>query len=418
MLALALGTLSCSRSDEDSKPSQGAGGTGGEEDEGEGEEGLRCEGSGISKTPWVLAIDETSAKVRWEACREGTPAELRFAKEGGGEEQTFAASVKPFEVTETYKAALKPEGPHDWAGTYYMHEAALTGLTPSTCYTYELGADASAKGRFCTARAPGESFKFLVIGDTNPGLSQAASKVLEQNLPANPDFTLHTGDIQYYASMIESWAIWWPKMAPMLAQGGFFPAVGNHEFEKPKEFELYYERFFDGAGFDGTTRYYRFQSGGVWFFSVDSEQDLAPDSTQGKWLQAQLADAKGQPGFRFSIVYVHRPWATCGDTGDKPELREAYEPIFLDHDVKLVLFGHMHGYERFELNGLTYITSAGGGAHLGDVNENDSRPECEHRKASGKFFNATVFEVGQDKLRGITTDDEGKVRDDFEIAVP
>lgn len=419
LLALASATSGCSRSDEGAKPSQnGSGGGADENDAGDGEEGFSCEGSGISKTPWVLAIDKTSAKIRWEACREGTAPEVSIEKEDGGEEKTVTASVSPFEVTETYKAPLAPQGPHDWAGTYYMHEAALTGLTPSSCYRYSLGADASAKGRFCTARNAGDSFKFLVIGDTNPALGDSAAHVLEHNLKANPDFTLHTGDIQYYASLLETWAIWWPKMQPMLAQGGFFPAVGNHEFEKPNEFEQYYTRFFDGAGFSGNTRYFRFQTGGVHFFSLDSEQSLDRDSEQGKWIEAQLADAKSQPDFRFSIVFLHRPWLTCGDTGNQPALREAYEQLFVDNGVKLVLFGHMHGYERFETAGLTYIVSAGGGGHIGNVDENSSRPECEYRKASGNIFNATVMEVSPGKLRGTTTDDQGTVRDEFEIAVP
>lgn len=415
VVALALSTMACSRSTDGPIPNVDNGST---EEDGGDEGGFSCEGSGISKAPWVLAIDRSSAKIRFEACREGVAEEIRFRSTVGDESGTIAAKVAPFEVTETYKAPLAPEGPHDWAGTYYMHEASLGGLTPSTCYEYELVADASMKGRFCTAREPGESFRFLVIGDTNPGLGQAASRVIEQNLKANPDFTLHTGDIQYYASFVETWAIWWPKMQPLLSQGAFLPAVGNHEFEKPKEFELYYQRFFDGAGFDGTTRYYRFESGGVWFFSVDTEQELGVDSAQGKWLVEGLGFAKKQPGFRASVVYLHRPWITCGDTGDNPALREAYEPIFIENDVKLVLFGHMHGYERFEVPGLTYITSAGGGALLGDVDENADRPTCELREASGNFYNATIVEVGPNELRGITKDNEGEVRDEFEIPLP
>lgn len=415
LLVLALGSFGCSRSND---PAASENDAGSDEHDVDEEDGFSCEGSGISKAPWVLAIDKVSAKIRWEACREGLAPEIRLAKEGGGEATTIAATMKPFEVTETYKAALKPEGPHDWAGTYYMHEAELTGLSPSTCYEYELAAYASAKGRFCTAREAGESFKFFVIGDTNPGLSNAAANVLNQTLPANPDFTLHMGDIQYYASFMETWAIWWPKMHPMLAQGGFFPAVGNHEFEKPKEFELYYERFFDGAGFDGNTRYYRFESGGVWFFSLDSEQDLSPESTQGQWVQAQLADAKSQPGFRYSIVYVHRPWLACGEKGSHPELREGYAPIFQENDVKLVLHGHLHGYERFEMDGLTYVTSGGGGALISGIDKNPTRPECEYRKASGGFYHGMIFEVLEDKLRATTIDDKGAVRDEFEIATP
>jgi len=413
-MVMVLGVLGCSRS-EKSAPPKPAEVEHEEEIDAGTEEGLVCEGTGVSKTPWVVAIDETSAKIRWEACREGVAPELTWKAESGGEAKTAVANVAPFVVPVSFKISLIPDGPHDWAGTYYMHEVALTGLEPSTCYTYELSADASAKGRFCTARKPGESFRFLVIGDTNPSLSPATSQVLEQNLPANPDFAVHTGDLQYYDSFIETWASWWPGMKPLLAQGAFLPSVGNHEFEKPNEFELYYKRFFDGAGFDGTTRYYRFSTGGVWFFSVDTEQELGLDSPQGKWLTEGLAFARKQPGYRFSIVYLHRPWITCGDSGDDPERRETWEPVFIENDVKLVLFGHMHGYERFEVPGLTYVVSGGGGGLLSDVDENADKPFCEMRKASGRFYNATIVEVGPSAIHGITKDHKGEVRDEFQI---
>ena len=39
-------------------------------------------------------------------------------------------------------------------------------------------------------------------------------------------------------------------------------------------------------------------------------------------------------------------------------------------DVPLVLQAHMHGYERFEYNGITYVTTAGGGGNIVDVNQN------------------------------------------------
>lgn len=418
-MALALGTTACSRSNDAEPPAPSGPDEPGDDldtDDGD-EDGFSCEGSGISKTPWVLAIDETSAKIRWEACREGTDLELRLTPEGGGDSTRIAATSSPFEVTETYKAPLSPRGPHDWAGTYYMQEAKLEGLSPSTCYQYEVLADSSAKGRFCTAREPGESFKFMVIGDTNPTLGQATSRVLDASLPANPDFILHMGDLQYYDSLVESWASWWPRMQPLLAQGGFFPAVGNHEYEKPNEFELYYKRFFDGAGFDGTTDYYRFQSGGVWFFSLNSEIDLEPDSEQGKWLLANLEDAQKQPGFRFSVVYVHRPWMSCGERGGKTALREAYAPIFKERDVKVALFGHIHAYERFEKDGLTYITSGGGGAIIGKVKASDDRPDCAYRKEGDGFHHAVIFEVTDDSLKGTTIDDQGEVRDEFGIAL-
>src|SRR6185369_4196498 len=83
-----------------------------------------------------------------------------------------------------------------------------------------------------------------------------------------------------------------------------------------------------------------------------------------------LADAQATPGFRFSIVYMHRPFYTLGDTSPQLDSRKLLEPFFQTLGVKLVLAGHMHGYERFlPPSGITYITCAGGGGVINDVNK-------------------------------------------------
>lgn len=385
---------------------------------------LPCGPLGVSKGPWVLGANLTGAKIRWEACRAGVAGGLALTPEpatpedAGGAAQHVTSVETPFTTVETYTAPLQPSAPPDYAGTFYMHEAGLTGLAPSTCYRYVLDADPAAKGRFCTARNPGDAIRFMAIGDTNPGLGDSAKNVLAHALPKNPDFIIHGGDLQYYASGLETWGLWFPIMQPMLSQGSFFPSIGNHEFEKADEHLEYDQRFFGGAGFDGNDDHYRFQSGGVWFFTVSTEVPVTPGSDQANWLEAEIADASHQPGFRFSVVYFHRPFATCGDTDDNPAARAYFEPIFAKYNVLLIVQAHMHGYERFELGQFTYVTAAGGGGSLGNVSANITRPECSSRKASGPFYHAVIFDVTAGKLTGTAIDDKGAVRDSFEKVVP
>lgn len=405
-----------------STPSSQTSGTGsGGHDTGTGGDAgtpVPCTTSGVSKGPWSLAIDGTSAKIRWEACRSGTKPEVTLAPEAGGADQTVTSVETPFVINNTYTAGFLPDAPPDLAGTYYMHEAALTGLAPATCYAYHLAADAGLKGRFCTARNPGDPLTFMAIGDTNPGIGPYAAGDIQFALPHNFDFTLHGGDIQYYASGLETWASWFPVMQPMFAQGGFFPAIGNHESEQPDEYTQYEERFFGGAGFDGTNEYYRFQSAGVWFFSIDTELDFDPGSPQGAWLAASLADASQKPGYRFSVVYFHRPLVTCGDTSDNPDARAKFEPIFAQYHVPLVLQAHMHGYERFEFPGITYLTVAGGGGRIGDINLNMDRPYCNQRVASGEYRFSVIFDVTKGQLAGTVIDYTGLTVDSFTHVVP
>ena len=172
-----------------------------------------------------------------------------------------------------------------------MHEADLSSLSPGTCYTYQLAVDATKTGRFCTAHPSGNPLTFWHVGDTNPGFGPYFAGDLQYLLPHNPDFTMHGGDIMYYDSGLDTWASWFGVMQPMLSQGAFFPAIGNHEVATPDDYDNYVMRFFSGAGFDGTDDYYSYENAGVWFHVVDTELPFGTGSTQGGWLVASLANA-------------------------------------------------------------------------------------------------------------------------------
>lgn len=390
--------------------SAGGGGAGGAD---------TCPAPHITKGPWALAVDATSAVVRWERCASDPAPLVEFTEEGGaGRTSTTMASETQVTLTETYTAPLNKDAPPDLAGTYFIEEAKLEGLTPGACYTFQLEADPERKGRVCAARAPGEALSFAAIGDTNPGLGHTKG-VLEHTLTRDFDFTIHGGDIQYYESGLETWAYWFPQMQPLLSRGAFFPAIGNHESEKNNELSDYALRFFGGAGFDGGQTYYRFENAGIHFFSLNTEEPIGQGSAEATWLESRLADAKATPGFRFSVVFFHRPLFTCGDSGDDAPAAAHLVPIFEANDVRLVLQAHMHGYERFEMeDGITYITAAGGGGLMGNVDENTTRPYCDKRVASGPYFHAVIFSVDAGSLSGEVVSEDGTVVDTFSKPIP
>lgn len=407
----------CSSSKNASAP--GDAGAGDAEVEG----GVPCNATGISKGPWSLHVDTTSAVIRWEACRAGTNAGLTYAKEQGGPSLAAKSTETPFVVDKTI-VALNADASPDYAGTWYMHEAQLTGLSPGTCYKYRLDADQTTEARFCSAHESGDTFKFLAIGDTNPALGFSTTNVLDHVVPVGFDFTVHGGDIEYYDSIVETYAIWFRLMAPLLREGAIMPAIGNHDGDMQKgepgdKFQQYTQRFWGGAGFWGTDTYYGFSNGGVYFFTLDTENPIDPSSVQFQWLANQLQQASTQPGYRFSVLYVHRPFLTCGDTGDDPaDLMQMQQQLFGKYKVPLVIQAHMHGYERFELPGLTIVTAAGGGGALGNVNGNTSRSYCNERVVSGAFFHGDVFTIAPGMMSMQAIDDQGKVRDSFAHAVP
>jgi hypothetical protein len=374
--------------------------------------------SSVTKGPWVQRVDETHATILWESADKG-------CVEAEVEHKTFSGSAVETHVVGSYGAGLpQPDEP----GTYYRNEVALAGLSADTCYSYRVRASGThalpagdQPGRFCTARSPGKDFTFLGIADTDPILGHTLP-TLKQVLPENPDFVVHAGDIQYYSAISETWAYWFGAMAPMLRQGAFFAAVGNHESETPTELDDYYNRLFADATVEGTTPWFHFSSGGVHFFALDTENSsLDAGSDQVTWLQSGLNSAQMAPGFRFSVVYFHRPLYTCGDSNPQLTARMVLEPIFVAGGVKLVIQGHMHGYERFEVpNGLTYVTCAGGGGTINNVNQNLSTypADAALRVASSDRYSACLYYVSTGKLSSKVVADDGTVIDTFDKVVP
>jgi acid phosphatase type 7 len=416
-LTLALPFAACSSAD--APASSGADGGSLPDEEPAENPGPPCPPSGIAKGPLVIGMTRTSVLVRWEACRTGATVGVTYRPAAGGPDAVVPTAERPYELKERHTAVLGPtRSPDDVPGTVYMHDAQIAGLAPGTCYRYELNADRALGGRFCTAQPDGGKVHFLAIGDTNPLLGDATSKLLGKVVPMGADFVVHGGDIQYYDSHLETWAGWFPSMQPLLSLGAFQPALGNHELETPDELVDYSLRFFGHPSLGGETTWYRYESGGVWFHVLDTEQPIEPATPQGAWLSAGLAEVAQKPGFRTSILVMHRPLVTCGDNGQNDGARKAYASTFAQTKVGLVIQAHIHGYERFLLDGLTYVTTGGGGGLIGNMDENLSRAECAMRTVSGGFFHAMDVTIEGQELRATVIDEAGGTRDTFTITLP
>lgn len=378
------------------------------------EEKVLLKGKPATKGPWVMRMAETEATVFWESREAVSREEVEVTREDGSQQRFVKAEVSSFDVTATPGNAIQIK-PADDAANFSLFQARVEGLEAGTCYRYRISSEAQEGGRFCTARAAGETIKFMAIGDSAAtwGFTE---KVVAAGLSKNPDFTVHLGDLQYYTSFTETWASWFQDVAPMLRAGAFLPAVGNHEFELDDEFPQYYGRLFDSPGQSGTTRWYKFVSGGVRFLSVDTESSFAVGSEQRAWLEDELVGGAGQ--YRATVMYFHKPIYTLATHSPRLDVRAQLEPLIKAHGVKLVLQAHNHGYERFEVDGVTYIMSGGGGAPLYDMDANvtDHPAEVPLRKSSQREYEVVVFTI-DDAIRGEAINDKGEVIDSFVTAL-
>ncbi|MDH5490404.1 MAG: metallophosphoesterase [Myxococcales bacterium] len=367
--------------------------------------------------PWVIRVTPTTAVVRWESAIEPASVSLRLTSEADGSTLSFAGTSRADDITLRHE--LRALDLPDLPGVYHLAEVPIEGLSPATCYTYDRDDDPTMTGRFCTAREPTDHAAPLIVGalgDTSPIFGHT-QRVVEQLVARDPELIIHAGDLQYYTTIFESWRYWFQEMQPLLGAGPMYPCIGNHEEELPGEFEATYGRYWDPAGTDGTTSAYHYESAGVHFFSVNSESDIGEYDPAFTWLEARLSEVELEPGFRFSIVYFHRPIYTLGGHAPSLGLRAILQPIVEAHRVPLVLQGHNHAYERFEVNGVTYLVIGNGGAGGYDVDANvmNFPDEVPLRLASGTFHGGALFTIETTRLVAEIFDEDGGPQDSFEL---
>jgi hypothetical protein len=200
---------------------------------------------------------------------------------------------------------------------------------------------------------------------TNPRVRKwLAQRVAEEN----PEVLLLTGDMPYVGSNDADWqvfrdetAVWRKNQILQL------PTIGNHEVrgDNHKGIANYLANF---PGIKGH-RYYSVLMGSIEVISLDMTSASGGTSLQATWFAAQLDHLPKQVDFLF-ILY-HTPWVvdeqsklfTNLPSKEGLTLRHLLEIHLYKMHAKVIVFnGHIHNYERFERNGVEYVTSGGGGA--------------------------------------------------------
>lgn len=268
----------------------------------------------------------------------------------------------------------------------------LFGLTPDTthCYRIYLPADQSTgvykafEGNFQTFRDEDKPyFSFLALGDSGSG-SEEQLQVAEQMAKYSPDFVLHLGDIIESGLDTDADEEYFKPYAPLLSRVPFFLTLGNHDYgadyKTPAGKGFLRANFtpFHSVPLTGLSpHYYYFDIANARFIVLDANDFsgakpapvLKPDSKQYKWLEYVLSRTKKA----WKFVAVHAPLYSTGSHAAVEEQVSALEPLFLKHNVDLVLQGHNHNYERTkpvktglpdEENGIIYLTLGGGGRPL------------------------------------------------------
>jgi hypothetical protein len=175
-----------------------------------------------------------------------------------------------------------------------------------------------------------------------------------------------------------------------------YPTVGNHELRlEPRPGQVNWAAAFPHL--HGNT-FYSVLLGNVFIVNLNSTEPTWPVGRQADWLRSQLGHIPEQAD--FVILQMHVP--LIADTQSEfianipsPEsvaLRRYLEARALTARQKfIVVYGHIHNYERFEFNGITHIISGGGGAAPYPVFVRG--PQDQYRDPAFPVFNYVILTI-------------------------
>jgi len=204
------------------------------------------------------------------------------------------------------------------------------------------------------------SFKFGVLGDFGTGdrsQYQLAGQMATLHGRFKYELVILVGDNLYGSQRPQDFKKKFELPYKPLLDAGvkFFASLGNHDAREQRYYKLFNM---------GGKLYYAFSpKPAVRFFALESSY---PDPEQIQWLEKELTASTSD----WKIAFFHHPLYSSGDRhGSDRRLREVLEPLFLKHNVSVVLNGHDHFYERVKpQKGIAYfVVGSGGKLRAGNI---------------------------------------------------
>ncbi|XP_059651941.1 probable inactive purple acid phosphatase 27 [Cornus florida] len=316
----------------------------------------------------------TSMRLTWVS-GDKEPQQVQY---GDGKSET--SQVTTFSPDNMCSSALpSPAKDFGWHDPGYIHTAVMTALQPSTAFAYRYGSDSagwSNQTQFRTPPAGGsDELKFLAFGDMGkaprdasaehyiqPGSLSVINAMAGEVASGSVDSIFHIGDISYATGFLVEWDFFLHLISPVASQLSYMTAIGNHERDYIDSGSVYitpdsggecgvpYETYFPMPSPAKDKPWYSVDQGSVHFTVISTEHNWSQNSEQYEWMNKDMAsvDRSRTPWIIFT---GHRPMYTSSKGNAiipnvDEKFVEAVEPLLLANKVDLVLFGHVHNYER------------------------------------------------------------------------
>jgi len=212
--------------------------------------------------------------------------------------------------------------------------------------------------------------RFTQAGETTASSPTARRALVAKIAAESPAAIFINGDLPYhgipadYAVYRAETRIWRDKHLRV------YPALGNHELSACLEsicLDRWWKAFPELQG----RRWYSVAIGSkVIGIALDSDASLMPGSEQRTWLATQVSGL--EPAVRVVLIVMHHPPVADVQTvrlvDHNARLNEQALATYLKAAAArsaahfVVSAGHIHNYERFSQDGVTYLVSGGGGA--------------------------------------------------------
>ncbi|XP_002987403.2 probable inactive purple acid phosphatase 2 [Selaginella moellendorffii] len=281
-----------------------------------------------------------------------------------------------------------------WRNPGYIHDGVLGKLKPSKRYFYQVGSKEGGWSKtysFVSSPEEGDETNALLFGDLGTTVpyktflwtqAQSAStlKWLERELDEledKPTFISHIGDISYARGYAWLWDEFFHRIQPVAARAPYTVCIGNHEYDWPLQpwkpdwalrvygtdgggecgvpYSLKFQMPGNSTLLTGTKApatknlYFSLDFGVVHFLYFSTETDFLPGSRQYEFIVRDL-EAVDRSKVPFVVVLGHRPMYTSNhEVRDGPvrsRMLEHLEPVLVKNRVDVVLWGHVHKYER------------------------------------------------------------------------
>jgi len=260
-----------------------------------------------------------------------------------------------------------------------------------------------------------KTLSLIVYGDmrfTDPVNTKAANPqarrlLVDKIATERPDAVLLTGDVPY-ADTARDYDDYRAETVPWKTMKvRIYPALGNHELHSDPHVGL--KNWWTAFPELNNRRWYSVQLGKhIYLINIDSNDDLTEGSRQMLWLQGQVAHLS--KSVRFVFIGLHHPPVadiqTRSEVDHNPRPNEIALRDYLSKAARksraqfVVVSGHIHNYERFEVAGVTYLVSGGGGARPYEI---DRTSADLYQGSETVNFHYIRFDLDGRQLRGTMT---------------